>query len=68
MASHFLTVVMLMVKSSVVDKVVDKTLIFFTVSSTKPVLEALVDKPVDKTPIFFTVSSTRRLYSIEGKT
>ncbi len=58
-SSHFLTVVMFMVQSSVVDKVVDKTPIFSTVSSTRPVLELLVDKPVDRTRIFFTVSSTR---------
>ena len=50
---------MVMVKSSVVDKLVDKTPIFFTISSTRPILEALVDKPVDKTPIFSTVSTTR---------
>ena len=59
MTSHILTVVMFMVKSSVVDKLVDKTPISFTVSSTRPILEALVDKPVDKTPIISTVSSTR---------
>ena len=37
MTSHILTVVMFMVKSSVVDKVVDKTPILSTVSSTRPV-------------------------------
>ncbi len=58
-SAHFLIVVMFIVQSSVVDKVVDKTLIFFTISSTRPVLEALVDKPVDKSRIFSTVSSTR---------
>jgi len=58
-SSHFLIVVMFMAQSSVVDKVVDKTTVFSTVSSTRHILEALVDKPVDKTPIFSTVSSTR---------
>ncbi len=37
MTSHILTVVMFMVKSSVVDKPVDKTSIFSTVSSTRGV-------------------------------
>ena len=58
-SSHFLIVVMFIVQSSVVDKVVDKTPVFSTVPSTRPVLEALVDKVVDKTPISSTVSSTR---------
>ena len=58
----FLILVMFMVKSSVVDKAVDKTSIFSTVPSTRGVLEALVDKAVDRKPVLSTVSSTRPVF------